>query len=401
MTNPANQSLQPPTLPSRQALPRRIYLDNAATTPVSEAALTAMLPYFQESFGNPSAIYSYGLEANQALSASRRLVASCLGAMSSEIFFTSGGTESDNWAIHSVVGRSDLKGRHIITSAIEHNAVLKPLAKLAERGFEITLLPPDRAGRIAVAALERARRPDTILVSIMLANNVVGTVQDIPALARAAHEVNAVFHVDAVQAAGYLPIDVRALGVDLLSISGHKFHGPKGVGALYARIPRLPEPLLNGGGQERGGRSGTENVPGVVGLATALAEAVAGLPKTAALTALRDQLIEGVLRIPGAFLTGDPVNRLPGLASFVFTGLKSSVHLINRLNERGVCASSGSACSVASQEASQVLMAMGFSEELARCSLRLSLSRRNTAEEVETVVALLPELIADIRAKIH
>jgi cysteine desulfurase len=358
-----------------------------------------MLPFFQEHFGNPSAIYSYGLEANKALEESRRAVAKALGALSSEIFFVSGGTESDNWAIHSVAERYGDKGKHVVSTAIEHKAVLNTLGKLKERGFEVTLLPPDRDGLVSPERLARALRDDTILVSVMMANNVVGTIMDVKALAKEAHKRKAVFHVDAVQAAGYLPIDVRDLDVDLLSISGHKFHGPKGAGALFAKIPRLPTAYLTGGGQERGGRSGTENLPGIVGMAKALKEAVANLERVEELKSLRDRLIEGILTIQGSFLTGDEVRRLPGLASFVFTGLRSSVYLINSLNEKGICASSGSACSASSQEASHVLKSMGYTDDLAMASLRISLSHYNTAEEVRAIVEAMPDAVREARSR--
>ncbi|MDR1607637.1 MAG: cysteine desulfurase [Deltaproteobacteria bacterium] len=383
------------------AMTQRIYLDNAATTPVSSAVFEAMRPYFTEIFGNPSAIHSYGQEAHKALETARRSVAKCLGALSSEIFFTSGGTESDNWALRSVAETCGSWGRRIISSAIEHNAVLKTLEKLSSQGFEVTLLKPTQDGLISPESLKRALSPDTILVSIMMANNVVGSIQDIKALAKVVKESQSrtVFHVDAVQAAGYLPINVRDLGVDLLSLSAHKFHGPKGVGALFAKIPRLPASYMTGGGQERGGRSGTENTPGIVGLAKALEEAVSGFERTNELATLRDELIAGLTRTPGVFLTGPKNNRLPGLASFVVEGIGSSVYLINLLNERGVAASSGAACSASSREASHVLRAMGYSEELASGTLRFSISRYNTAQEIKALVDMFPGLVKELRAQ--
>jgi cysteine desulfurase len=358
-----------------------------------------MWPFFRADFGNPSAIHSYGQAAKKALEEARRKVALALGAKSSEIFFVSGGTESDNWAIQSAVKMAKAKGRHIVTSATEHNAVIKPLEELVGQGYAVTFLRPDKLGRIDPSALEAALRDDTILVSLALANNVVGTILDIPALVKVAKKKKVLFHTDAVQAVGHIPVNVRDLGVDLLSISGHKFHGPKGVGVLFAKLPRLPHPYIFGGGQERGGRSGTENVPGAVGLAVALEEAVREFRSIDALIALRDRLIEGTLKIAGAELTGDPVNRLPQIASFVFSALKSSVHLINAMNEVGLCASSGSACSAAANEASHVLMAMGYPNNLARASLRLSLSRYNTPKEIQTVIELLPSLVNKAREK--
>ncbi|MDR2200301.1 MAG: cysteine desulfurase [Deltaproteobacteria bacterium] len=373
-------------------MPPRIYADNAATTRLSEKALEAMLPYFREEFGNPSAIHSYGVEAKKALEDARRRTAKVLGALSTEIFFTSGGTESDNWAIRGVAEQKGGKGGHIVSSRAEHNAVLKTLEKLEGEGFETTYLEPDRLGRISPEDLERSIRPDTILISLMTANNVTGTIQNVKELARVASLRRVAFHTDAVQAAGHVPVNCRDLGVDLLSVSAHKFHGPKGVGVLYAKIPRLPPPLLTGGGQERGGRSGTENVPGAVGLATALEEAAERTREApGALEALRDRLISGILEIEGAALTGDPVNRLPGHASFVFEGIGHSARLVNSLNEAGICASSGSACSASSQEASHVLLSMGYSPREALGSLRLTLSHENTMEEAEFIIEKVRE----------
>ncbi|MDR2353552.1 MAG: cysteine desulfurase [Deltaproteobacteria bacterium] len=365
---------------------KRIYADNAATTRLSKKALEEMLPFFREEFGNPSSIYTYGIDAKNALERSRRTIAKCLGAMSTEIFFTSGGTESDNWALHSVCDQYSSKGKHIISTAMEHNAIIKTLEKLESRGFEVTLLTPDKYGQVSCEDLKSAIRPDTILVSIMMANNVVGTILDIKELSEVAHSRGVLFHTDAIQAAGHIPINARDLNIDLLSISAHKFHGPKGVGALYSKVPRLPVPYLTGGGQERGGRSGTENVPGVVGMAAALDECVSGMEEhTVHLTKLRDKLIKEVLSIDKATLTGDPLKRLPGHASFVFENIRHSVFLVNNLNEVGICVSSGSACSASSQEASHVLLALGYSKELAFSTLRITLSVENTFEEVEYI----------------
>jgi cysteine desulfurase len=379
---------------------RRIYVDNCATTAVSEAALEAMLPYFRDCFGNPSAVYSYGQEAKKALEDSRRAVAGALGALNNEIYFTSGGTESDNWAIYSACELKAKKRRHIITSAIEHKAVLQTLEKLRPRGFELTVLQPDRYGMITPERLCGALRDDTLLVSVMLANNVVGTVLPIEELAAASHARGALFHTDAVQAAAHIPINVRSLGVDMLSISAHKFHGPKGAGALFSRLPFIPAAFISGGGQEKERRAGTENVSGVAGMAAALSEGVRDLDaNTAHITALRDRLIERTLKIPGAFLTGDPVKRLPGHASFVFEGVKRSVYVVNKLNEAGICAGSGSACSASSTEAPHVLSALGFPHDIARSALRISLSRYNTAEEIDVITERLPLVISEIRAR--
>jgi cysteine desulfurase len=375
----------------------RIYVDNSATTPVSEAALDAMMPCFREQFGNPSAIYSCGQDAKKLLESSRASVAGAIGAMSSEIYFCSGGTESDNWAIYSACERNRGKGGHIVSTAIEHSAVLRTLEKMEGRGYEVTLLQPDAYGQITPEQLEQAIRSDTVLVSIMMANNVVGTVLPIASLCRAAHRRNVIFHTDAVQAAGHMPIDVRELGVDMLSISAHKFHGPKGAGALFSKIPRIPSPYITGGGQEKGARSGTENIPGIVGMAAALGEAAEKMAEDARyVAALRDALIERTLEIPGAQLTGDPENRLPGHASFVFDTGKDSAHLINMLNEEGICASSGSACSASSSEASHVLTAMGCGP-VSRSALRITLSKYNTMDEIDAITQKLPALISKLK----
>ena len=377
-----------------------IYVDNSATTAVSEKALLAMLPYFRENYGNPSSIHSHGQEAQKALENSRRMVASAIGAYNNEIFFTSGGTESDNWAIHSVCELKRDKGGHIISTAIEHNAVLKTLEKLRKRGFGITLLEPDKYGQITVEQLERNIRNDTILVSIMTANNVVGTILPIKELCDAAHKKGIIFHTDAVQAVSHIPINVRTLGVDLLSMSAHKFHGPKGVGALFSKLSLLPPPYLTGGGQEKGYRSGTENVSGIVGMAAAIKEGTENLSEnTEKIRSNRDKLIENVLKIPGAYLTGDPVNRLPGLASFIFEGIEQAAFIINKLNRYGICASSGSACSASSKEASHVLVAMGYDESISHGTLRISLSEYNTEEEIDTIINKLPLIIAEIRSE--
>jgi cysteine desulfurase len=377
-----------------------IYVDNSATTAVSEKALLAMLPYFRENYGNPSSIHICGQEAQKALENSRRTVASAIGVYNNEIFFTSGGTESDNWAIHSVCELKHDKGRHIISSAIEHNAVLKTLEKLQKRGFTITLLEPDKYGQITAEQLKKNIRNDTILVSIMTANNVVGTILPIKELCDTAHKNGIIFHTDAVQAVSHIPINVRALGVDLLSMSAHKFHGPKGVGALFSKLPLLPPPYLTGGGQEKGYRSGTENISGIVGMAAAIKEGTENLPEnTGKITSNRNKLIENILKIPGAYLTGDPVNRLPGLASFIFEGIEQTAFIINKLNGYGICASSGSACSASSKEVSHVLTAMGYDESISHGTLRISLSEYNTEEEIETIIDKLPLIIAEIRSE--
>jgi cysteine desulfurase len=378
----------------------RIYVDNSATTAVSEISLNAMLPYFRENFGNASAIYSYGQEAKKGLEDSRRIVAKSIGALNNEIYFTSGGTESDNWAIHSVCELKNKQGKHIIASAIEHNAVLRTLEKLEKQGYEITLLAPDKNGQIAPEKLEDAIRNDTILISIMMANNVVGTVLPIKELCDTAHKHGVLFHTDAVQATAHVPINVRHLGVDLLSMSAHKFHGPKGVGALFAKLALKPAAYITGGGQEKGYRSGTENTAGIAGMAAAIEEGTENLQEnTKYLMTLRNKLMEHTLKIPGAYLTGDSENRLSGHASFIFEGIDQSVYIINALNEDGICASSGSACSASSKEASHVLAAMGYDEKISRSALRISLSHYNTEEEIDIINEKLPLIIAKLRQK--
>jgi cysteine desulfurase len=378
----------------------RIYVDNSATTPVSEKALSAMLPYFRENFGNPSAIYSYGQEAKKALEDSRRIVAAGIGALVNEIFFTSGGTESDNWAIHSVCELKKSKGKHIISTAIEHNAVLRTLETLQKQGYDVTLLQPDTYGQISPERLKNAIRPDTILISIMTANNVVGTILPIKKLCAAAHERGILFHTDAVQAVAHIPINVRDLGVDLLSMSAHKFHGPKGIGAMYSKLSLNLPPYITGGGQEKGRRSGTENVAGIVGMAAAIEEGTKNAGENiAAITVLRKKLVDGILKIPGAYLTGDPENRLPGLASFVFSGINEGVYIINKLNEAGICASSGSACSASSKEGPHVLTALGYDEKTARSALRISLSAFNTEREIDVILNTLPGIIEALRRR--
>ncbi len=374
-------------------------MDHAATAPISEKALGEMVRCYREGFGNPSAIHSVGQTAKNELEKARGRIAKALGAHSSEIFFTSGGTESDNWVLEGIA-RKKQRG-HIVTTAIEHNAVLRMAQQLEERGFSVTCLRPDRLGFVTPEQLEAAIRPDTILVSVMTANNVVGTLQDIPALAAIARARRIPFHTDAVQAVGHVALNVRRLGVDYLSLSAHKFRGPKGVGALFCRMPNTLPPLILGGGQERTKRSGTENVPGIVGMAAALEECVGGGLEAAVpyLTDLRDRLIRGLTGIPGVLLTGAPSERLPGLASFAVEGIGHSSFLVNALNEAGVCVSSGSACSAASKEASHVLEAMGLDARLARCALRFSLDTENTREEVDRVLALMPGVIEAQRRK--
>ena len=375
---------------------RIVYADHAATTALSDTALKAMLPYFNQSYGNPSSLYSFAQQAKSDLEAARAQVAACLNAQPEEIYFTSCGSESDNWALRGVAEQKKDKGRHIITSAIEHHAILHTAQYLEKQGFEVTYLPVDGQGRVDPAAVKAALRPDTILISIMTANNEIGTIEPIAEIGAIAREAGVLFHTDAVQAVGHIPVDVQAWKVDLLSLSGHKFRGPRGMGALYVRKGvRLP-PLMFGGGQEKGRRAGTENVAGAVGLAAALREATDGLAaESARLSALRDKLAAGLGRIPYSRLTGDPVNRLPGTASFVFEGVEGEALLL--LDARGICASSGSACSSASLDPSHVLLAIGLPHAIAHGSLRLTLGAENTEEDVAYLLQEVPRVVQYLR----
>lgn len=376
-----------------------VYADNAATAPLRAGALAAMLPYFQEKYANPSAMYPFAHGVKSDVENARKRVARCLNARPNEIYFTSGGTESDNWALWGAAEKRRGKGRHIVTAAAEHSAVYKTCLRMEEAGFEVTYLPVDGWGSVAPDRLREAIRPDTFLVSLMMANNEVGTLLPIGELCAVARERKSIlFHTDAVQAVGHLPVDVRALGVDLLSLSAHKFGGPKGVGALYIRMGLLPA-FMTGGGQERGQRSGTTNVPGVMGMAAALEEACAGMAESARrVAALRDRLIEGVLRLTGAVLTGSETDRLPGLASFVFEGLQRPP-LIAELGAAGICASAGSSCSAGSGDPSRVLLAAGLPQELALSSVRFSLSEGNTEEDVDYILEQLPLALARVQQK--
>ena len=374
-----------------------IYADNAATTKLSPVALAAMTPYFTEDYGNPSSLYNLATHSKAALDRARADVALCLNAQPEEIFFTSGGTESDNWALRGVAEALNKKGKHILISAVEHHAILHTAQWMRKQGFDVEELSVDEFGTVQPEVLKDALRPDTILVSIMMANNEIGTIEPVKELAAIAHENGTLFHTDAVQAAGHIPVDVNDLGVDLLSLSGHKFHGPRGVGVLYikSRTPILP--LIHGGGQERNRRSGTENVAGAVGLAAALKERCAVLEEEIPrISTLRDKLIQEVLKFPRTRLTGDPVNRLPGTASFVFEGVEGEALLLH-LDARGICASSGSACSSASLDPSHVLLAIGLPHAIAHGSLRLSLGAENTEADVDYILKEVPQVVAYLR----
>ncbi len=377
---------------------RCIYMDHAATTPVRPEVLQAMMPYFTEQFGNASSIYRIGRENRKAVDAARADVAGALHADPTEIFFTASGSEADNWAIKGAAAARASKGRHLITSAIEHPAVLNVFEHLGRNGFEITYLPVDSDGVVHPETLKGAMRPDTILVSVMMANNEIGTIQPIAELAAIAREGGALFHTDAVQAAGNIVVDVKALGVDMLTISGHKFYGPKGIGALYIRKGLKIEPLLHGGHQERGKRAGTENVPGIVGMAKALVLATGQLDAHAAkLSALRDRVLAGVMeRIPHVKLNGHPAQRLPGNLNLSFRFIEGE-SLLLMLDMKGIAASSGSACTSGSLDPSHVLLAIGLPHEIAHGSLRLSFGDMNTEADADYLLEHLAAIVARLR----
>ncbi len=375
-----------------------IYTDNAATTKMSDTALAAMLPCLQDNYGNPSSLHSVGQRAAEALQGARETVARCLGCDPKEIIFTSGGSEADNQAIISAARWGALKGKkHIISTAFEHHAVLHTLKKLEKEGFEVELLPVGTTGTITPEQVAAAIRPDTALVTIMYANNEIGSILPIAEIGAVCREKGVIFHTDAVQAAGHLHIDVKAQNIDMLSLSGHKFHGPKGSGVLYARkgIPLVN--IIEGGAQERGKRAGTENLPAIVGMAAALQEACDHIDENAAkVSALRDKLISGLSKIPHSALNGDPVHRLPGNVSFCFEGIEGE-SLLLLLDAKGICASSGSACTSGSLDPSHVLLAIGRPHEVAHGSLRLSLCEWNTEEEVDIILQEVPRIVEYLR----
>lgn len=375
-----------------------IYLDNAATTRTAEEVVEAMLPYFAEQYGNPSAVYTLGSAAKSAVNRAKRTIAAALGAKWEDIYFTAGGTESDNWALKATAEAYSDKGRHIITTKIEHHAILHTCEYLEKRGFDITYLEVDGDGLVSPEALEAAIRPDTILVSIMFANNEIGTVEPIAALGAVARRHGVLFHTDAVQAFGQLPINVDEMSIDMLSASGHKINGPKGIGFLYIRSGLKLQPLLHGGAQERNRRAGTENVPGIVGLEAAVKRAMRILDeKTARKLFLRDYLIGRIEEeIPYCSLNGHRTSRLPGNVNFSFRFIEGESVLI-MLDMKGICASSGSACTSGSVDPSHVLLAIGRNQEEAHGSLRLTLSEENTQEELDFVVEQLKQIVQKLR----
>lgn len=376
-----------------------IYLDNAATTKTAPEVVEAMLPYFTEYYGNPSSIYSVGAKAKKALNQARETIADTLGAAGNEIYFTAGGSEADNWAIKATAEAYASKGKHIITSAIEHHAVLHTCQYLEKKGFEVTYVGVDENGILKLDELKAAIRPDTILISVMFANNEIGTIQPVKEIGELAKENGILFHTDAVQAYGQLPINVDEYHIDMLSASGHKLNGPKGIGFLYIRKGVKSRSFVHGGAQERGRRAGTENVPGIVGLAAAAKRAFSMLEeKTRKEMELRDFLIEKIGKeIPYCRLNGDKEKRLPNNVNYSFQFIEGESLLI-MLDMKGICASSGSACTSGSLDPSHVLLAIGLPHEIAHGSLRLTVSEENTIEEMETVVEAIKEIVEKLRA---
>ncbi len=377
----------------------RIYLDNAATTAVAPEVLETMLPYFTEVYGNPSSIHATGRTAHKAVDQARRQVAAAIGAQPQEIYFTAGGSESDNWAIKGTALAQQRKGNHIITSAIEHHAVLHTCAWLEKHGFEVTYLPVDEFGRVNPEDVEKAITDKTILISIMTANNEIGTIQPIREIGAIARAHKILFHTDAVQAVGAIPVNVDEMNVDMLSMSGHKFHGPKGIGALYIRKGVRIDTLIHGGAQERGLRAGTENLPGIVGIGKAIELATANLDENARrITALRDKLMDGILeRIPDARINGHRTQRLPNNCNVSIRYIEGEAMLL-RLDLAGIAASSGSACTSGSLDPSHVLLAIGLPHEIAHGSLRLTLGADTTEKDIDAVLDTLPGIVSDLRA---
>lgn len=376
---------------------RMVYADHAATTPLSPTAKQAMADFWDKRFGNPSSLYHLGQEAKDDLEAARAEIAQCLNARPGEVLFTSGGTESDNWALKGAAELRRGQGKHIITTSIEHHAILHSAQWLEKQGFEVTYLPVDAVGRVSPSDVEKAIRPDTMLISVMAANNEIGTIEPIEEIGAIAKAHNVLFHVDAVQAVGHIPVDVKAWNVDMLSFSGHKFYGPAGIGGLFLRHGlRLP-PLVHGGGQERGLRSGTEPVVLAVGMAAALKESVEEMAvESRRLSTLRDRVLDGLSDIPSSRITGDRECRLPGTASLTFEGIEGEALLLH-LDAKGIQASSGSACSSASLDPSHVLLSIGLPHGVAHGSLRLSLGRGTTEQDVDYILEIVPQVVSYLR----
>ena len=376
----------------------RIYADNAATTKISQTAMKAMISAMENSYGNPSSIHQIGMAANDALQTAREQIARCLGCMPKEIFFTSGGTESDNQAIVSAAMLGAKKNkRHIISTAFEHHAVLHTLRRLKEQGFEIQLLDVGAEGNITAAQVEEAIRPDTCLVTVMFANNEIGSILPIAEIGEVCRAHGVLFHTDAVQAAGHIPVNVKKQNIDMLSLSAHKFHGPRGIGALYVKRGIELTSLMEGGGQERGKRPGTENLPAIMGMAAALKEECTLMEQNEAkVTAMRDRLIQGLSQIPYSILNGSREKRLPGNVNFCFEGV-SGESLLLLLDSRGICASSGSACASGALDPSHVLLSLGLAPEIAQGSLRISLDISNTEEEIDYMLEVIPQVVEQLR----
>ncbi len=376
----------------------RIYADNAATTKMSRTAIDAMLPYLETVYGNPSSLHTVGQEAKEALEDARTRIAALLGAAPREIYFTSGGSEADNQAIRSAAILGKRKGKnHIISTAFEHHAVLRTLKKLEKEGFTVTYLDVHENGLVTPEQVEAAITPETCLVTIMYANNEIGTIQPIRAIGAVCRKAGVLFHTDAVQAVGHIPVNVAEDNIDMLSLSAHKFHGPKGIGVLYAKRGIILSSLIEGGAQERNKRAGTENIPAIMGMAAAMEEAVRNLPETMPrVTALRDRLIAGLNEIPHGALNGDAKNRLPGNVNFCFEGIEGE-SLLLLLDDRGVCASSGSACTSGSLDPSHVLLAIGRPHEVAHGSLRLTLDASATEAEVDAIIAAVRDVVEYLR----
>lgn len=378
---------------------KTVYVDNAATTAMSDVAIEAMTPYLKQIYGNPSSLHTVGQVAKEALGGARQKIASLVGAKPNEIYFTSGGSEADNQAIRSAAYAGLAKGKkHIISTAFEHHAVLHTLKKLESEGFEVTYLDVHSHGNITAEEVERAIRPDTALVTVMYANNEVGSVLPIRAIGKVCRDKKVTFHTDAVQAAGHIPVDVVADNIDMMSVSAHKFHGPKGVGFLYCRTGVALKNLIEGGAQERNRRAGTENIAGICAMSAALGEAVSHLDENMKKeTALRDRLIAGLSEIPHSRLNGDRASRLPGNVNMCFEGIEGE-SLLLLLDAKGICASSGSACTSGSLDPSHVLLALGLPHEVAHGSLRLSLSEYNTEEEMDYIIAEVPKVVEYLRS---
>ncbi len=376
----------------------QVYADNAATTQISDRALAEMIKYYSPDFQNPSSLHTYGQAAADALADARERIAKCLNCDPRGIIFTSGGSEADNQAILSAVASGAKKGKkHIISSAIEHHAVLHTLEALKKDGYEITLLPVDEKGLVSVESVRNALREDTALVTIMFANNEIGTIQPIAEIGRICREKKVIFHTDAVQAVGHIPVDVESMNIDMMSVAAHKFHGPKGVGLLYCRRGLTLKPLINGGAQEKGKRAGTENLPAIMGMAAALEDAVASLPEyTKKVGAIRDKIIAELSKIPHSFLNGDPIKRLPNNVNMCFEGIEGE-SLLLMLDMYGIAASSGSACTSGSLDPSHVLLAIGLPHEVAHGSLRLSFCESTTDEEADYIIEKVPGVVEKLR----